>query len=124
MGLVLEDGALVVARLGQLDLEPGDGFGAFVSARLRYLTVAGEYRFRRAWHDSGIFLGLGAYELDGRLSEGGRRDQTAAGVTGGVTGDFRLTHRLSVLVELAGHWADLDEANVFLTFHAGLGIRF
>lgn len=124
LGMALEHQTLVVLRVGQIDLEPREGFGTLLSARLRYATVAGEYRVRRPLHESGLFLGLGAYNLEGRRGDGTSDDETAAGVTFGVTGDFRLTRHLSLLVELAGHWADLDEASVFGTVHAGLGVKF
>lgn len=124
LAMLVEERSLVVARLGQLDLDPREGFGTLLSARLRYATVGGEYRVRRPLHESGVFLGLGAYNLDGRQPDGTPRDQTAVGATFGITGDFRVTTNLSFLVELAGHWADLDEANVFGMIHAGLALKF
>ena len=39
-------------------------------------------------------------------------------------GEFTVTQWLGVLVELSGHYADLDEAQFFGMGHAGLSIHF
>ncbi len=118
---------LVGVRYGQLDLDhgiPGEaGIPAELGAELTYITIAGEYVFSEGYYDSGIYLGLGLYELEGTKSLRGL-DETAIGVTVGVTGEFPITDRWVVLVEISGHYADLSRINLFGMGHAGLAFRF
>ena len=122
LGVLTSTQALLVARVGQLDL--GDGFSGLSGAKLRYANVAGEYRFDQPTYQSGIFLGLGAYGLAGDLASGANTDQTSIGAVVGFDGEFHFTRRWSLLVELAGHWADLDRASIFGTAHAGVAVHF
>lgn len=105
-----------VTRLGRLALDSKD---STVDADLTYLTLAGEYSFNAGTYDSGLFLGLGFYDLSSN-----RDDDSALGLTVGTNGDFRLTNRLSLNIELAGHWADLDYAQFFVTALAGVAYHF
>lgn len=108
----------VGVRLGSMDLS-GDRVGALVSPTLRYATIAGEYRFNDVYYESGVFMGLGLYELgDGVESD------TGVGLTLGVTGDFPIDERFSIKVELTGHYADLDAASTHAAVHAGLAYQF
>ncbi len=108
----------VGVRFGSMDLS-GDQVGALVSPTFRYATIAGEYRFNDLYYESGVFMGLGVYQLgDGVESEEG------VGLTLGVTGEFPINERFSILVDLAGHYADLDAASTHATVHAGLAYQF
>jgi hypothetical protein len=118
VGLLTEPRTLVVLRLGRVEIDEPLGFLA--EPRLDYATISGEYRLFDGWYDSGIFLGLGAY----RLGSEGEEEETAVGLTVGVTGDFELTRWLSAVAELSGHWADLEENQLFGLGHAGLAVRF
>lgn len=112
----IDRSTLFRARVGQLDLETDFG-----SSELSYLTLGGEYLIPTANYTSGLFLGLGFYDVtDG----GGFVDDTALGLTMGVTGDFKLNDRFSVLVELSGHYADLDSSQFFAAGHVGLVFHF
>ena len=108
----------VGVRLGSMDLS-GDQIGALASPTFRYATVSGEYRFNDLYYESGVFLGLGVYQLgDGAESDEG------VGLTLGVTGDFPINERFSIMVELVGHYADLDAASTHATLHAGVAYHF
>ena len=121
--MVTEPRTHVGFRLGQLSLDSEDRFGSLSEAELSYVTVAGEYRFPQSYYESGLYIGLGGYRLDG--SRGGRDEQdTAIGLNLGVTGEFAVTPWLGVLIELSGHYADLDEAQFFALGHAGIAIHF
>ena len=123
--LALDTTSLFVARLGQLDLDDPQGFGGLADAELTYVTLGGEYRLRRSLYDSGIFLGLGGYRLEGtRFATGEGDEQTALGLVLGVTADFPITRRFSILSELSGHYADLDEAQFFGMLHVGVAFHF
>lgn len=123
-GFVTDIRTHVVARLGRIDFG-SDRLDSLTNADLTYLTVAGEYRFSEGYFESGLFLGLGVYELSGdRLDGSGDDSETSLGVTAGVTGEFEITRRLSFVLELAGHLVDLETSDAFATGHAGLAFHF
>ena len=123
IGLVTEDHTLLQLRLGRLELADEDRLGGFTAPELTYATLAGEYRFSRRWYESGIFLGLGGYRVRGdRGFE--TDDETALGATLGVTADVELNRWLSLVGELTGHYALLDEETMFATAMGGLAVRF
>lgn len=121
--MVTEPRTHVGFRLGQLSLDSEESFGSLTGAELSYVTVAGEYRFPQSYYESGLYIGLGGYRLEGSRGSRDERD-TSVGLTLGVTGEFKVTQWLGVLVELSGHYADLDEAQFFGMGHAGLAIHF
>lgn len=110
--------ARVVVRLGQLELESDE---TLFKGDLTYLTVAGEYNFRAPSYDSGVFLGLGFYDLSADFFG---PDDSGIGLTLGTSSDFRLTDRLSMVAEISGHFADLEDYQFFLLAHAGLAYHF
>ena len=108
----------VGVRFGSKDLS-GDQVGTLASPKFRYATIAGEYRFNDLYYESGVFMGLGVYQFgDGLESDEG------VGLTLGVTGDFPINERFSVVVEVVGHYADLDAASTHATVHAGVAYHF
>lgn len=108
----------VGVRIGSTDLS-GDQVGTLASPTFRYATIVGEYRFNDLYYESGVFMGLGVYQLDD-----GVQSEEGVGLTLGVTGDFPINERFSVVVELAGHYADLDAASTHATVHAGVAYHF
>lgn len=121
--MVTEPRTHVGFRLGQLSLDSEDRFGSLSDADLSYVTVAGEYRFPQSYYESGVYLGLGGYRLEG--NRGSRDEQdTSVGLALGVTGEFKVTRWLGVLIELSGHYADLDEAQFFAMGHGGIAVHF
>ena len=121
--MVTEPRTHVGFRLGQLALDSEDSFGSLSEAELSYVTVAGEYRFEQSYYESGLYIGLGGYRLEGNRGSEDEQD-TAVGLNLGVTGEFKVTQWLGVLIELSGHYADLDEAQFFAMGHAGVAIHF
>jgi hypothetical protein len=122
-GVEMDRGTTVTVRAGRLAVEPDHGFGAFDSADLDYVTVTGDYSFNEPAFKSSLFLGLGAYRFDGER-DGLSVEETVPGLTFGVGADFPLTKQISVVLELAAHWADLEEAQLFATGLGGLSIKF
>lgn len=108
----------VGVRIGSTDLS-GDQVGTLAGPTFRYATIVGEYRFNDLYYESGVFMGLGVYQLDD-----GVQSEEGVGLTLGVTGDFPINERFSVVVELAGHYADLDAASTHATVHAGVAYHF
>ncbi len=117
-------GVLFGVRVGQLDVEVANNavaFGTPVESDLTYLTLSGEYRFTAGAYQSGLFLGVGYYAVDGQSFFD---DDTGLGFTVGSAGDFRINDRWSILVELSGHYADLDSSQFFIMGHGGLAFHF
>jgi hypothetical protein len=123
LDMVTEPRTHVGLRLGSLSLDSDERFGTLTDADLTYVTVAGEYRFPESYYESGIYAGLGGYRLEG--TRGGKdRSETAPGLAVGVTGEFKVTRWLAVLVELSGHYVDFDESQLFAMGHGGIAIHF
>ena len=121
-GIVTEEATQLVLRIGRLDQDAEGVFAPFGGGSLSWVGVSGEYRFRKPLYDSGIYLGLGGYRFEGDAA--GSPDDTAIGGVFGLTGEFDLTRRWAVLVDLSVHYADLDVAQTFGVATGGVAIRF
>ena len=110
-------------RIGEIDYDVGDFVGSVRAPTFSYITVGGEYTFSERYYESGIYMGLGAYKLEG--FQGGQAfDDSTVGLALGVTGEFEITRRLGFVAEAAGHLADFGVARYFVTFHGGLAYHF
>ena len=105
-------------RLGSIGLS-GEQVGTMFGPDFRYATIAGEYKFQEIYYQSGVFFGLGLYQLGN-----GTESEQGPGMTLGVSGDFPINERLSFVVELSGHYADIDAASTFGGIHLGLAYHF
>ncbi len=108
----------VGVRFGSIGLS-GDQVGTLESPTFRYATIAGEYRFQELYYESGVFFGLGLYQLGNGVDS-----EEGPGLTLGVSGDFPINKRLSVVIELSGHYADIDAASTYAAAHVGLAYQF
>ena len=124
--VVTETHTFLGVRAGHLDLGGKDTlFGSRTGADLSYVTIAGQYMFQESYYDSGVYLGLGAYRLGGNDAvTGASASKTVAGGVLGITGDFRASRRISVVVELSGHYIDIRNAHIFAMAHGGLALHF
>ena len=111
---------LVVLRLGQLDLSADDDVFA-VDGELTYLTLTSEYRLPEDFYLSGFFVGIGYYQ---RRNDFGLGDDDGIGVTFGIDGEFAITERWGVLVQLSAHWADIDGEQYWATALGGVTFSF
>ena len=118
-GMELYPRTYFIVRAGELALE--EDRGNLPEGDLRYLTISTEYRLPAGIYTSGLFIGLGYYDL---RSTSGFFDESAFGLNLGVTGDIPLGEHFSVLVEFSGHYADLDSTQILLMGHAGLAFHF
>lgn len=125
LGMVTEARTHLVLRLGQLGLDDDEFFGSLSDADLSYATISGEYRISESFYDSGVYLGLGGYRLEGtdRFSSDDFSD-TSWGLVLGFTGELPITRWLSFQAEISGHYVDFDEAQIFGMGHAGLAFHF
>jgi hypothetical protein len=126
-GLALTEARTIIGlRVGHLDLGGKDTvFGSRVGADLSYVTLAGQYMFEESYYDSGIYLGLGGYQLGGRDAlTGSSATKTSLGGVLGITGEFKATRRIGVLLELSGHYIDAKDSHVFAMGHAGVAFHF
>jgi hypothetical protein len=114
---------LVGVRYGQVDFGDDEGIGGRSGSDLTYATIGGEYLFNEGYYTSGVYLGLGWYDV-GEDDLGVIESDSAIGFALGLTGDFQLTQRFSILVELSGHYTDLDDADLLAMGHAGVAFRF
>lgn len=105
-------------RFGSIGLS-GDQVGTLEGPTFRYATIAGEYRFQELYYESGVFFGLGLYQLGNGVDS-----EEGPGLTLGVSGDFPINKRLSVVIELSGHYADIDAASTYANASVGLAYRF
>ena len=124
LGMVMQPSNHLVLRLGRLDLDSAERFADLAAAELSYATIGGEYKYRHSYYDSGIYLALGGYRLEGEDAARREQDETAVGLALGVTGEFPLTRWLGFQVEISGHYVDFDRANLFAMGHAGLVVHF
>jgi hypothetical protein len=119
---VTQPQARVGIRVGSADL--GDAVEQLLDPTLDWATVGGEYLYNETFFESGLYLGLGYYRLDGVL-DGVAQDETAVGIVLGATGDFEINQRFSILGEISIHWADLEQAGQLFGFaHVGLAFSF
>jgi hypothetical protein len=116
-----DDDILVGVRVGELSFDEGPG--GRLGSDLTYATIGGEYLFNEGYYVSGVYLGLGWYGLDEDALPQFDSDD-AVGLALGLTGDFRMTDRFSILIELSGHYTDLDDADLLGMGHVGVAFRF
>lgn len=102
-------------RMGTIAFSSSDVLNGHPSADLTYVSVAGEYRFREPIYDSGVYLGLGVYHLAGA---------TRPGLALGYTGEFTVNERTSVVLELAGHYANFRYDQAFVQALGGVRWHF
>jgi len=108
-------------RVGQIDLaDQGERINGLFEPKLQYVSIGGEYRTRQSYYDSGIFISLGGYRLEGS----GGSSQTAAGLSAGATGEFTFNRHVGVIAEIAAHYADLDDLQYFGTAQIGVAFHF
>lgn len=106
-------------RYGQLGLDQDSG--TLPEGDLQFLTIGTEYRYPAGFYSSGLYIGLGYYDLQ---SDSGFFDESAFGLNIGVTGDIPLTNNWSVMVEFSGHYADLESTQLLLMGSAGIAFHF
>ena len=113
---------LIGGRLGSIDFD--DGLGGLGDASLDYVNLGGEYRFSEGFYESGVYFGLGHYEVEGLDANGNVDTENSIGLAIGFTGEFELTKQFGLLLEVTSHVTDLAAAEVFLTAHAGVAVHF
>jgi hypothetical protein len=123
LGIVSEPRTQIVLRTGRLALDEDELFGSLRDAELTYATIGGEYRSRQDLYESGLYVALGGYRLEGTVSDRDSSD-SSWGLAVGVTGELPIKRWLGVQVEISGHYIDFDEAQFFAMAHAGLAIHF
>jgi hypothetical protein len=113
----------VGVRYGEIEYAAGDFISAVSRPTFSYITIGGEYTFSERYYESGVYVALGSYTLEG--FQGGQRfDDSTIGLALGVTGEFEITRRLGFVGEASGHVADFGPARYFVTFHGGLSYHF
>ncbi len=129
LGSVIEDRTLVSARLGRLDYGTGELLGSISDAEITYLVLGAEYHnppgfFTHTLGESGLFVGVGGYDLSGIRPDGTEESDTTVGLTVAALGDFDIRRRVAFRLEFSGHYTLLDAAQFYLLAHAGFNFRF
>jgi hypothetical protein len=124
LGLVTEPRTHLVLRTGRLALDEDEFFGSLTDAELSYATIGGEYRTREDFFDSGIYVALGGYRLEGTTFSGDDSSDTSWGLAIGATGELPLRSWLGIQAEISGHYIDFEEAQFFAMGHAGVVFHF
>lgn len=126
---VIEQRSHVGFRLGYVGFGSNDYLGELRGADLTYLNVSGEYRsakssFSGSLLESGIYIGLGGYQMNGENVDGRSESGTSIGLVLGLTGDIEITHDFLVRIELSGHILSSDVARYFGLAQVGVAYRF
>lgn len=124
LSVVTEANTHLVLRAGKLALDEDEIFESLFDAELTYVTLGGEYRGRQGFWESGIYLALGGYRMDGTQFSGQDNQETSWGLALGVTGELPINRTLGVQAEVSGHYVDFDEVQFFAMAHAGLVVHF
>lgn len=114
---------LVAVRLGRMDFED-EPLGQAFAATIDYLTISGEYLFEEAYYESGLFAGLGLYDLAATRFDGRSGDETTFGLVVGGLGEFRLAERWFLYGEASFTYTNLELAQLFADLQIGIGFRF
>lgn len=123
LGYVTDPGTQVVLRTGRLALDKSRFFGSLSNADLEYVTVGGEYHYHEPLYDSGVYVALGGYRLQGD-SASGRDSNDTWGVSVGFTGELPIKRWLGIQAEISGHYVNFKEAQFFGLVNAGLVVHF
>lgn len=110
-------------RVGRMDFGDGE-LGRSHDATLDYLTIGGEYLFEESYYESGLYAGLGLYDLASTRFDGSPGDETTVGIVVGALGEFRLADRWFVYGEAALAYTNLELAQLFADLQLGIGFRF
>jgi len=124
LGMITEPGTHLVLRTGRLSLDQDEFFGSLRDAELKYATIGGEYRNRETYFESGIYIALGGYRLEGTRATGQDARESSWGLSVGATGELPITKWLGLQAEISGHYIDFDEAQFFAMGHAGVVFHF
>jgi hypothetical protein len=125
LGMVTEPHTHLIARVGKLTLDQDKLFGSLRNADLDYLTMGGEYRARQGVWESGLYLALGGYRLNGTEAATGRdRAETSVGLALGATGELPVNRHLGLLAEVSGHYIHFRDEQFFGMAHVGLALHF
>ena len=110
-------------RLGRMDFGDTD-VGRVTDVTIDYLTLAGEYFFQEPSYESGLFLGLGFFDLASTRDDGRSGDESAVGIVVGALGEFKSAKRWFIYGEVAFAYTNLDVAQLFADLQVGVGYRF
>lgn len=125
LGMVTEPSTHLILRTGKLSLDKDSLFGPLHNADLDYATIGGEYRARQAVWESGLYLALGGYRLNGTDAVTGRdRTETSVGLVLGATGELPINRYLGLLAEVSGHYIHFRDEQFFAMAHVGLALHF
>jgi len=111
-------------RLGKMDFDQAD-IRQVRDFSVSYLSVVGEYMFDEPSHRSGLFVGLGFFDLDATRFDGmSGDDEGSVGLVLGALGEFKIAERWFIYGEGSAAYTGLDVAHLFANLQVGVGFRF
>ena len=111
-------------RLGRMEFDEVVR-GRVEDVTVDYLSVVGEYMFDEPSHQSGLYIGLGFFDMDGtRLDGRGTVDEGSMGLVIGALGEFKVADRWFIYGEGMASYTGLDVAQIFANLQVGVGYRF
>jgi hypothetical protein len=122
--IVTEPRTHLVLRTGRLSLDKDGLFGSLADAKLSYATIGGEYRTHMELYESGIYVALGGYRLEGTKASGGDATEDSWGLAVGVTGELPIKRWLGLQAEISGHYIDFREEQFFAMGNVGVVFHF
>jgi hypothetical protein len=124
LGLVTEPHTHLIVRAGRLGLDKDKAFGSLTDADMEYVTLGGEYRYSEEFYESGAFVALGGYRLNGTDFSGRDSKKDAWGVSAGFTGELPIRRWLGIQAEISGHYVNFQEEQFFIMGHVGVAFHF
>ena len=122
--MVTESDILLGLRVGQVSFDSEDRVGDLSDFDLTYANVVGEYLFSEGYYTSGVYLGLGAYNLGATSDFGGDADESTLGIALGLTGEFDITQAWAVRLEVSAHYLTSSEISTVATALVGASYRW
>ena len=123
-GMITQGDIRLGLRLGSISFDSEDRVGDLSDFGLTFVTVGGEYLISEGYYTSGIYLALGGYQLDATSDLGGDADESTVGVALGLTGEFDVSERWVVRLEVSGHALPSTEIETMAMGLIGVGYRF
>lgn len=115
----------------QLTTPGGNVRSDVAKGKVEHIDGLIDYRFSEAFGSTGIFAGIGLYRQSGTVTDSsvppdqrGRQEETNYGFSGGINGDFPMSRRAGVIVEVTYHAINYHYRPRYITATGGLRFSF
>lgn len=121
IGTELDFDTTLKLRGGRLETDDGPAIGGGGSREgtVDYIDALVEYRFSEIFGSSGVYLGPGFYRQRYGIVE-----ESDWGLAAGVNGQFPVTRRFALVLDLGYHWVNFEDSYDFVTATGGFRFGF